>query len=199
VPSNLVDLGMIEPETNTTAGDTPEITNESGNSGENNGASPITKKEKDKRTITLRARTETSAFFDLVEATHERMKQRDQDALQSDAVANVVAALLETADENVKHMEQLRSLEERARIAEEQLAQNSVKQVVPDSLSILTDREVKLLTYIAQRRFADQETRKRYKLEQPESLAELLRNCILSTGILYNANGDFYTGFKGGM
>jgi hypothetical protein len=190
---------MITTETNSAQGDTPENNEAPDNAAEKDQGLPPSKKDKDKRTITLRARSETSAFFDLVELTHESMKQSDADALQSDAVANVVASLLSASEENVKRLEHLRSLQEQLRIAQEQVAENGRKQVVPDSLSILTERETKLFIYIAERRFQDSETRKRYKLEQPESIADLLRNCILSTGILYNANGDFYTGFKGGI
>lgn len=190
---------MIQTETNSAEGDTPEITETPGNSAEKDQASPVTKKEKDKRTITLRARSETSVFFDAVDKKLQVMKQTDPDALQSDAVANVLASLVQAAHDNVNQLEHIRTLEERLRIAEEQVAQNSSKQTVTDSLDILTDREIKLFNYIAQKRFADPETRKRYKLEQPETIAELLRNCMLSTGILYNANGDFYTGFKGGL
>lgn len=182
---------------NALGADTPDDLNASGASQQNLPQNTPPAKVVDKRTMTLRVRKETREFFDTVDVVLDKLKEVNEDATQADASAKLIASLTEASKENEKLLEQLNSLEEQLRIAQETTLQIGQKQPEPDSLDILSDEEKRLFMYIAERRFRDEETRKRYKLQQPETIAQLLKNCILSKGILYNANGDFFTGFTG--
>lgn len=150
------------------------------------------------KALTIRAKANTVEFFDRIEAA-----QKQHNLSATDASTRVIAELLdaqsgtsELHNDNVTLVSELEAKDaEIARlnaiIAEHQSTpakkENTFEIVVDPKRQILFDR-------IAKNRFENQSVRARYKLEVPESIGELLMNCMLTQEILMNHNECFFTG-----
>lgn len=167
---------------------------EKNNSGNSNNSEP-----KEYKAITIRARANTVEFWERIERF-----QRENNLSTTEASNRVIAELLEaqqsTGDHEEKYQTFLSELEHRDKKIAELESQikilnevqankneNAIEVIVSSKRRILFDR-------ISSNRFTNPQIRNRYGLKEPESVGDLLMNCILTEEILMNHNDCFFTG-----
>lgn len=149
------------------------------------------------KTLTVRPKADTMAFFKLVEDRYNDMIKLNDSASKADATNFILKELLNEAFRNDGSLEQVAALENEVSSLREQISSLQANQSDKPDLSIvlgLNESEKKLCELICQKRFEDPGTKAKYKLEQPETPAQMLVHMLRNTDNLYNANGNFYTG-----
>lgn len=146
--------------------------------------------------VTLRVRPNTKLFFDRIQAIAEGTGKST-----ADAAAELISELLDAQSGTKEHAEKLLKLESDLRDAQQEnerllklTEENAVQLKDNEHILQIDPKVLSLLNTIAQRRFANESVRERYKLKEQESAGQLLINCITTQDILFNFNECFYTG-----
>jgi hypothetical protein len=152
--------------------------------------------------VTLRPKQHTKPFYEMCAHAHAQMLAKNPDATKADATNSVLQELIAGVVEFQKLSEQVEALQNELSSAREQLLVASERSSeLPEHGLILdpSEQEAKLLNIICRNRFADPGTRSTYKLDHEETPARMLIHLIRQADNLYNANGNFYTGFAKSM
>lgn len=152
-----------------------------------------------KKGVTIRPKATTQAFYELCSKAHAQLLAKNADASKADACNLVLEEALGWADKYIelaKRFEDL--LRESSSLAEQLESFKANANDQPEQGMILQPdaNEMKLLQIICRNRFADANTRAAYKLADEETPARMLIHLIRQADNLYNANGNFFTGFS---
>lgn len=146
--------------------------------------------------VTLRARHNTKEFYDRIQEIETRTGKSTADAA-AELISELLSAQLGTREYPLK-IEKLESELNELKQENERLMklteENAVQLKDNEHILQIDPKVLSLLNTIAQRRFANETVRERYKLKEQESAGQLLINCITTQDILFNFNECFYTG-----
>lgn len=154
--------------------------------------------------VTLRARGNTSWFFDLV-----NNKMAEFNLSTADAAERTLVELRERSNQNFEFTEENKKLqndlEKWQKSAEEAngeidrltklLSEEQPKLQDNEHIIVIDPKIVRVLNYVSKKRFESETIRERYKLTERENVGQLLINCMLTEDILFDFNNCFYTGF----
>lgn len=182
-------------------GGEPSSTEVQGGNGTKTSTSPEITEYK---AVTLRAKANTVEFFDRI---HKVQNEKNLNVTESSTL--VLSELLDAQRVHIEQQKELATLIEKSTNAEkriidlevqleEQKSANSGASKLPENsiVVIIDPLKQKLFEKIALNRFNNEEVRRRYKLSKPESIGELLINCIATQEILFNYNECFFTGLS---
>lgn len=153
--------------------------------------------------VTLRARGNTSWFFDLV-----TNKMTEFSLSTADAAERTLVELRERSNQNYLFSEENQRLQSELEkfknsVDEANAEIDRLTKLISEEQPRLQDNEhiividpkiVRVLNYVAKKRFESEITRERYKLKERENVGQLLINCMLTEDILFDFNHCFYTG-----
>lgn len=154
--------------------------------------------------VTIRAKENTKEFFSMIESAQNEHKLNT-----TEASTKVIAELLGVQarakvlhDDNFTLVQELEAKDaEIARLKAITEAQVSDQKALKENeIAVFVEpRRQMLFERIANNRFKNDSVRARYKLQNPESIGDLLMNCITTQEILFNYNECFYTGLTKSM
>lgn len=158
----------------------------------------------DYKAVTLRAKPNTVEFFDRIQKV-----QNEKNLNVTESSTLVLAELIDAQRVHIEQQKEMSALIEKATNAEkriidlevqleEQKSENTGATKLPENsiVVIIDPLRQKLFEKIALNRFNNGDVRNRYKLTKPESIGELLINCIATQEILFNYNECFFTGLS---
>jgi hypothetical protein len=153
--------------------------------------------------ITLRSKSGTEEFFKLFTDHHAAQIALNADSTKSDSASFILQELLTEFHSTVDQSDRIAHLDSLVIELEKQNTELIANLEIalsntPDTDLLLpaTADELKLIKRICEMRYADTYTKAKYRLEKVESPGEMLIHLIRNSDNLYNANGNFYTGYN---